>query len=102
MEVDIQGRPIPIHLQLEVEKVFEKLKKQRHIEEINNVDAKCFVSPTVITIKYDQSVEIALDSLKLDKKTVKRKPRVLNMEVLISKMFSKVADGPADEIWTSQ
>ena len=103
VEVDIQleegskliqqkGRPIPIHLQPAVEKGFENLKKQGHIEKAKNIDENCFVSPAVITIKKDKSVKIALDSRKLNEITMKRKAQMPNMEELISQISRQIAD----------
>ena len=97
-----KGRPIPIHLQQSVGKEINKLIKQGHIEKANNIDENCFVSPAVITVKKDKSVKIALDSRKLNEITIKRKAQMPNMEELISRISRKVADGPADEIWTSK
>ena len=76
--------------------------KQDHIEKANNIDENCFVSPAVITVKKDKSVKIALDSRKLNKMTIKRKAEMPNMEELISRISRKIADRPADEIWTSK
>ena len=76
--------------------------KQGHIEKVNNIDENCFVSPAVITVKKDKSVKIALDSRKLNEITIKRKAQMPNMEELISRISRKIADGPADEIWTSK
>ena len=97
-----KGRPIPIHLQQSVKNELEKLKSQGHIEKANNIDENCFVSPAVITIKKDKSEKIALDSRKLNEITVKRKAQMPNMEEFISRISRKIADGPADEIWTSK
>ena len=76
--------------------------KQGHIDKSNNIDENCFVSPAVITVKKVKSVKIALDSRKLNEITIKRKPQMHNMEELISRISRKIADGPADEIWTSK
>ena len=97
-----KGRPIPVHLQQSVEKGINKLKKQGHIEKANNIDANCFISPAVITVKEDKSVKVALDSRKLNEITIKRKAQMPNMEELISRISRKTADGPADEIWISK
>ena len=78
-----KGEPIPLHLQQSVKKEIEKLIKQGLIENAKNIDKNCFVSPAVITVKKDKSVKIALDSRKLNEKTVKRKAQMSNMEELI-------------------
>ena len=97
-----KGKPVPINSQQSVEREIEKLMKQSHIEEANITDESCFVSAAVITVKNDKSVKIALDSQKLNEKTVKRKAQMPNMEELFSKISRKKADGPADEIWVSK
>ena len=89
----VKGRPIPIDLQPAVGKEMEKLKKIGHIERVTNIDENCFVSPSVITIKKDKTVKIALDSRKLKEITVKRKAQMPNMEELISRKSRTIADG---------
>ena len=83
-------------------KEIEKLKKLGHIEKAENIDESCFVSPTVIIIKKDKSVKIALDSRKLNEITIKRKAQMPNMEELKSRISGNTADGPADETWISK
>ena len=113
VEVDVQlkegtkliqqkGRPIPIHLQPAVEQEIEKLKDQGHIEKANTIDETCFVSPAVITIKEDKLVKIALDSRKLNEKTVKRKAQMPNMEELTSRISIKMENGMSAETWISK
>ena len=68
----------------------------------NNMDENWFVSPAIITLKKVKSVKIALDSQKLNEITIKRKAQMPNVEQLISRNSRKIADGPADEIWTSK
>ena len=74
------GRPIPVHLQQSVEKEIEKLTDQGNIENADNIDENCFVSPAVITVKKDKLVRIALNSRKLNELTVKRNAQMPNME----------------------
>ena len=45
---------------------------------------------------------MALDSPKLNEKTVETKVHVLNMDELISGLCRKVAAGPVEEIWVSK
>ena len=84
MEIDIElkpgakiieqkGRPIPIHLQDDVERELERLIRSGHLEKAKEIDENCFVSPAVITVKKDKSVKIALDSRKLNEITIKKK-----------------------------
>ena len=97
-----KGRPIPIHLQADVEKEINKLIKSGHLEKADDINENCFVSPAVITVKKDKSVKIALDSRKLNDITIKRKAQMPNMEELMSRISRRIADGEKDEIWISK
>ena len=79
-----KARPVPLHLQKDVERELERLLKSGHLEKINNVDEDCFVSPVVITVKSDKSVKIALDSRKVNDSCIKMRPHMPNMEELIN------------------
>ena len=92
--VQQKSRPVPMCLKESVGKEIDKLMK--HIEKANNIDENGFVS---LAVKKDKKINIALDSRKLNKITIKRKAQMPNMEELNSR---KIADGPADEIWISK
>ena len=104
MEIDIElkpgakiirqkGRPIPIHLQDDVEREINRLIKSGRLEKAKEIDENCFVSPAVITVKRDKSIKIALDSRKLNEITVKKKTQMPNMEELLSRISRKISDG---------
>ena len=104
MEIDIElkpgakiiqqkGRPIPIHLQDDVEKEINRLIQSGHLQKAKEIDETCFVSPAVITVKRDKSIKIALDSRKLNDITVKKKAQMPNMEELLSRISRKISDG---------
>ena len=61
-----EKKQLPIHLQQSVGKDLEKLAERGHIEKANDIDENCFVSPAVITVKKNKSIEIVLDSRKLN------------------------------------
>ena len=85
-----------------MEEGIEKLERQCHIrKKANNNDKNCFVSPAVITVKKDESLKIALDSLLTKQTQSETNAQSPNMEELISKLSRKVADGPADAKWSS-
>ena len=46
-----KARPIPLHLQEDVGRELEKLRKSRHLDKVKDVNEYCFVSPVVITVK---------------------------------------------------
>ena len=55
-----KGRKIPLQLQNSVE--IKKLIKMGHIEKVNEIKDDVFIQPTVITVKKDKSIKIALDA----------------------------------------
>ena len=75
-----KARPVPLHLQKDVEREVERLIKSGHLEKINNVDEDCFVSPVVKTVKSDKLVKKALDLRKLNDSFIKTRPHMPNME----------------------
>ena len=77
-----KARPVPLHLQEDLGRELEKLKKNGHLENINDVNEDCFVSSVVITVKSDKSVKIALYSRKLNDSCIKKRPHMPNMEEL--------------------
>ena len=93
-----KGRPIPIHLQDQVEQELKRLIKHGYVEKATEITENCFVSPAVITVKKDKLIKIALDSRKLNEITVKRKAQMPNMEELISRISRKISEGEDGEI----
>ena len=53
-----KARPIPLHLQEDVGRELEKLIKTGHLEKVKHVDEDSFVSPVVITVKKDKSLNL--------------------------------------------
>ena len=62
-----KGRRVPINLLDKVSDELKKLSDQGHIEKLNECSDKSFISPTVITVRKDKSVKLALDSKVLNK-----------------------------------
>ena len=81
-----KARPVPLQLQEDVERELKKLIRTGHLEEINDVDEDCFVSPVVITVKSEKSVKIALDSRKLNDSCIKMRPHMPNMEEFLNQI----------------
>ena len=90
-----------IHFQKTVKKELEKLIESGHLEKADKTTEYCFVSPAVITIKQDKSVDVALDSRKLNEACVNRKAAMPNMEELISKISAEITRS-SGEIWMSK
>ena len=78
-----KGRIVPINLQPLVKAELKKLLEEKHIIKLNNCSDKNFVSPTVITVKRDKTVKLALDSKILNKSIHKIKYQMPNKDNLI-------------------
>ena len=78
-----KGRRVPVQLQEAVQKEFERLLEEGHIEKVNEVTDKKFIQPVVITVKKDKSVKIALHARALHNEIVKDKYQMPNLEHLV-------------------
>ena len=96
-----KGRPVPIHFQKFIREELEKLIEKGHLKKADKTTENCFISPTVITIRKDKSVKIALDSRKLNEACINRKAAMPNIEELISKISAKITKDEG-EIWMSK
>ena len=78
-----KGRRIPIQLQEQVDKEIKKLLKEGHIEKVKKVQDDVFIQPTVVTVKKDKSVKIALYAWALNQSIAKDKYQMPNLDNLI-------------------
>ena len=97
-----KARPVPLHLQNDVERKLERLIKSGHLEKVNNVDEDCFVSPVVITVKRYKSVKIALDSRKLNDSCIKMRPHMPNMEELLNQISVEITRDRTAQLFISK
>ena len=97
-----KARPVPLHLQEDVERELKKLIRTGHLEKINDVDEVCFVSPVVITVKSDKSVKIALDSRKLNDSCIKMRPHMPNMEELLNQISVEITRDRTAQLFMSK
>ena len=93
-----KGRSMPIHLQDEVAEELKRLITNGYLERATEITEDCFISPAVITVKKDKSMETTLDSRKLNEATIKRKAQLPNMGELISRLSRKISEGKKGEI----
>ena len=98
--VQQKGRRIPIQLQNAVDAEIKKLLKDGHIEKINEIKDDVFIQPTVITVKKDRSVKIALDARALNQEIEKDKYQMPNLENLLD-MIAEKLDSSNGEAWYS-
>ena len=68
----------------------EKPIKSAHLEKINVVDERQFVSPVVITVKSDPSVNLTLDSRKLYDSSIQTRPQMSYMEELSKRILVEI------------
>ena len=80
---------MPIQLQNQVDKEIDKLLKEGHIEKIDKIQDDVFIQPTVITVKKDKSVKIALDARALNQSIAKDKFQMPNLDNLIDMIAEK-------------
>ena len=77
-----KGRRVPINLQPLVNSEIKKLLDEKHIKKVNNCSDKNFISPIVITVKRDKTVQLALESKILNKSIQKNKYQMPNIDNL--------------------
>ena len=61
-----RGRRIPIQLQEAVNEEINRMIKKGKIEKVKVIKEDVFIHPTVITVKKDRSVKIAIDTRKMN------------------------------------
>ncbi len=85
-----KGRKIPLHVQPAVRKEQDKLIKSGLLTKIIEVGEDICVSPAVIARKSDATVQIALDTKELNKRIVKKKMQMPNLDNLIDRISIKL------------
>ena len=95
-----KGRRIPIQLQNAVDAEIKRLLEDGHIEKINEIKDDDFIQPTVITVKKDHSVKIALDARALNQAIDKDKYQMPNLDNLLGMVAEKL-DNENGEAWYS-
>ena len=95
-----KGRRIPIQLQNQVDAEIKKLLKEGHIEKVDKIQDDVFIQMTVITVKKDKSVNIALDARALNQSIAKDKYQMPNLENLFD-MIAEKLDKEEGEAWYS-
>ena len=95
-----KGRRIPIQLQKAVNEEIKRLLKDCHIEKIDEIKDDVFIQPTVITVKKDRPVNIALDARALNQAIDKDKYQMPNLDNLLDMVAEKL-DTEEGEAWFS-
>ena len=95
-----KGRRVSIQLQKAVDEEIGRFLKEGHIEKINEIKDDVFIQPTVITVKKDGSLKIAIDARALNKAVEKDKYQMTNLENLLDMVAEKL-DVESGESWFS-
>ena len=96
-----KGPRVPIQLQNQVDAEINKLLKEGHIEKVEKIRDDVFIQPTVITVKKDKSVKIALDARALNESIAKDKYQMPNFDNLIDLIAEKLDENNTGEAWYS-
>ena len=95
-----KGRRIPIQLQEQVDEEIEKLLKEEYIEKVDKIQNNVFFQSTVITVKKDKSVKIALDARALNQSVAKDKYQMTHLDSLID-IIAEQLNEKEGEAWYS-
>ena len=87
-----KGRRIPINIQDEVADELKRLIDIGHVEKLNSCSEEHFISPIVITVKKDRSINLALDSVALNKAINKNMYQMPNIENLLDGVAEVLTD----------
>ena len=85
-----KGRRVPIQLQESLDAKVNRSLKEGHIEKIDETKDDVFIQPTVITVKKDRSVKIALDARALNQEIDKDKNQMPNLDSLPDMVAEKL------------
>ena len=91
-----KGRGIPIQLRKSVKREITRLLQGGQRVKIGEIKEDLFLQPTVITVKKDRSVKIALDARELNRNVVKDKypmPNLDNLLDMIAEQFGRERTG---------
>ena len=86
-----KGRRVPLHLLERVEKELENLIKDKQRKRLEKCSDEYFISPVVITVKKDESVQIALDSKELNDAIHKNKYQMLSLDHLVDAVATYIS-----------
>ena len=88
-------------MQESVEKELGRLIKSGHIEKVREIKDDVFIQPTVITVKRDKSIKIALDARELNQNVVNDKYPMPNLDNLMDMIAEHASSGDGETFFTS-
>ena len=96
-----KGRRVPVQLQKSVKRELNRLLQEGHIVKVQDIKEYVFLQPTVITVKKDWSVKIALDARELNKTVVKDKYPIPNLDNLMDMIAEHGEQEPGKTFFTT-
>ena len=93
-----RGRRIPVKHQGSVMNEIQRLQNEGHIKKVDVTKENVFIQPTVITVKKDGSVKIAVDARQLNSYITKDKYQMPNVENLMDMIAEKMNENEG-EVW---
>ena len=70
-----------------------------HIEKVNKLKDDAFIQPTVITVKRDKSIKIALDAREMNANIKNDKYQMPNLDDLLSTLAEIITQDVVGEAW---
>ena len=62
----------------------------------------CFLSPVILTARKDKSVQIEIDSRKLNDSCIEKRPHMPIMEVLLNQISTEITRVQNEPLWISK
>ena len=70
-----------------------------HIEKVNEIKDDVFIQPTVITVKKDKSIKIALDARVMNENIKKDKYQMPHLDDLMCSLAETITDDGPGKVW---
>ena len=85
-----KGRRVPLHLETQVEEELKKLQNNGHRTKLEKRSDEFFISPIVITLKKDKSINLAMDSKTINKAIHRNKYQMYNIDCLMDNIAQTI------------
>ena len=86
-------------MQKAVETELEKLQREGHLEKLEEIGENLCVSPAVIARKSDMTIKIALDAKELNKRIIRKRMQMPNLDDLKDRISIKITKDPETDLW---
>ena len=80
-------------------KRIRKITEKLHIEKVSEIKDDVFIQPTVITVKRDKTIKIALDAREMNGNIKKDKYQMPNLEDLLNTLAETITAKDGEKVW---